>query len=154
MVYRIRDRRRTLRKPLLATSIKLALLQFGGPVGLKIPKFNRKLRKKLTQKYTLKMDFLDKAIGIEFSPSSSCPNPWRWLPREPKRQRSCRNSWLRRSDSDSKNREVRKNPNSRKERGSEKDFREREREIEWITETPLLRSAFSQSDIRRPTSYI
>ena len=36
-IQRIRDRKRTLREPLFATSVKLALLQFGGPVGLKIP---------------------------------------------------------------------------------------------------------------------
>jgi hypothetical protein len=40
------------------------------------------------------------------------------------------------------------------ERRTSEREREREKEIEWISETPLLHSACSQSDIKRPTSYI
>lgn len=43
------DYRHTLGKPLLAASIKLALLQFGRPVGLKPPNSKEKKKKEKLQ---------------------------------------------------------------------------------------------------------
>ena len=80
-IQRIRDRKRTLREPLFATSVKLALLQFGGPVGLKIPTIP-KIKSIFPPKKKKKTK--SKKEKLQFSPSSSCPNPSRSDPKTSK----------------------------------------------------------------------